>query len=292
MSFLDSEISVYNGVTDHTGIVTTLGRFLLSRRHVGRILALRNEKDLARKKAMKLSLPMATVSGVFFPQRKIECMKLHNGLLCLDFDEKDNPHISSEKMLDILCGLSYVAYVSLSVSGKGMFAICSLAHPEQHELQFLSLKRELKENYGLVADGACRDVTRLRALSYDPTPYINEDATRYEGVENFRTAIAAPSLTGADGDMRKVSRCASIIEELNLDITGTYTEWYNIGASLTALGEAGRYFFHVVSRQYPKYSYAETDKKFTELLRTTRNIGLGTFFYWCSQYGITYKQSL
>jgi hypothetical protein len=289
MSFLDFEISVYNGVTDHTGIVTTLGKFLQSRRHVARILELRRENDLARKKAIKLSLPMATVSGVFFPQRKIECMKHHNGLICLDFDAKDNEGISMEDMLYTLCGLDYVAYVAMSVSGTGLFAICPLAHPEQHELQFLSLKREMKEHHGLTVDAACRDVTRLRALSYDPTPYINEYASRYEGVENFRNAIAAPSLTGADGDMRKVARCVSIIEDNNIDITGTYSEWYHIGAALSSLGEAGRYYFHVVSRQYPKYSYAETDRKFTELLRTIRNIGLGSFFYWCSQYGINYK---
>lgn len=290
MSIFDQYISVYNGVTDNVGTYTLLGNFLRSKRHISRILDLRAETDEDRKKAIKLSLPMATVSGWFAPSRKIEHLQRHSGFICIDIDGKDNPDMTVEDVRRVLVSRSDVAYAGLSVGGKGMFALLPLAWPDRHGEQFDALKQEFKDSYGIVLDKSCRDVTRLRALSYDANPYINEAADRYEGLDVFTPTLAAPSLTGADGDLRKVERCVSQLEEYGIDVTGSYKDWFNIGASLTALGENGRYYFHRVSRIHPEYKYHEADKKFTELLRTTRSVGLGTFFYWCQQYGITFKR--
>lgn len=290
MSIFDQYISVYNGVTDNVGTYTLLGNFLRSKRHISRILDLRAETDEDRKKAIKLSLPMATVSGWFAPSRKIEHLQRHSGFICIDIDGKDNPDMTVEDVRRVLVSRSDVAYAGLSVGGKGMFALLPLAWPDRHGEQFDALKQEFKDSYGIVLDKSCRDVTRLRALSYDANPYINESADRYEGLDVFTPTLTAPSLTGADGDLRKVERCVSQLEEYGIDVTGSYKDWFNIGASLTALGENGRYYFHRVSRIHPEYKYHEADKKFTELLRTTRSVGLGTFFYWCQQYGITFKR--
>lgn len=290
MSIFDQYISVYNGVTDKEGTYTLLGNFLRSKRHISRILDLRAETDEDRKKAIKLSLPMATVSGWFAPTRKIEHLQRHSGFICIDIDGKDNPTLSVEDVRRVLVSRSDVAYAGLSVGGKGMFALLPLAWPDRHGEQFDALKQEFLDSYGIVLDKSCRDVTRLRALSYDENPYINEAAERYEGLDVYAPTLAAPSLTGADGDLRKVERCVSQLEEYGIDVTGSYKDWFNIGASLTALGEDGRYYFHRVSRIHPDYKYHEADKKFTELLRTTKRVGLGTFFYWCQQYGITYKR--
>lgn len=290
MSIFDQYISVYNGVTDNVGTYTLLGNFLGSKRHISRILDLRAETDESRKKAIKLSLPMATVSGWFSPSRKIEHLQRHSGFICLDIDEKDNPGRSIDEIRELLVSRDDVAYAALSVGGKGMFALLPLAWPDRHGEQFDALKDEFMDCYGLVLDKSCRDVTRLRALSYDPDAYINESAKPCESIEVFTPTLAAPSLTGADGDIRKVERCVSQLEEFGINITGSYKDWINIGSSLVALGEDGRYYFHRVSRIHPDYKYQEADKKFTNLLKTTKRVGLGTFFYWCRQYGITYKR--
>lgn len=289
MSIFDRSISVYNGVTDTEGIVTTLGNFLHSRRHVARILELRAETDVSRQGVIKRSLPMATVSGVFVPTRKIGNLKQHSGLVCIDIDGKDNPDFSLLEIRKILSSLPYVAYAALSARGKGMFGVIPIICPEKQDAQFASLKKDFSKRFGLVLDD-CGDVTRLRALSYDENPYVNDPAVAYEGMEEFRASPPAISLTGEYGDLRKVSRCVDIIEANHIDITSSYEEWFNIGASLASLGERGRYFFHVVSRQNSSYKYAETDRKFTQLLKGTRRIGLGTFFYWCGQYGISYRR--
>lgn len=293
MSIFDKYISVYNGVTDNVGTVTYLSNFLGSKRHIDRILALRAEEDEARRGAMKKSLPAATVSGRFYPKRNEDNLVEHTGFISIDIDGKDNPERSIEYVRNALIGCPFVAYAAMSVSGNGMFAIIPLAYPDRHGEQFDALCKDFHDRYGIILDKSCRDVSRLRFLSYDPNPYINEDASTYQGLIEYKSYLTAPSMTDADGDLRKVQRCVDVIVENGIDITNDYDEWISIGAALATLGEKGRYFFHEVSRQHPKYRYNETNSKFTTLMKVSgsgKKANLNTFFYWCRQYGVTYKR--
>lgn len=288
-SILDKPVSVYNGVTDRIGVTVSLECFLRSRRHRDRIIELRSETDAARRKAIKLSLPACTVSGLFSPCRKVENLVRHSGLMCIDLDGKDNPDYTVDGMRKVLCSLPYVAYASLSVGAGGMFAIIPMAYPERQKEHFAALKHEFMERFGLVLDN-CGDITRLRVLSYDESAYMNGNASLYDSLYEYREQAVCPAFSGQYDDVYKVTRCVDAIEQNHIDITSSYAEWFNIGASLASLGERGRYFFHVVSRQNGKYRFSDTERKFTQLLERTSRIGLGTFFYWCRQYGITYSK--
>ena len=145
MSLFDVYISVYDGVTDREGTVAFLRSFLFSKRHVSRILDLRTETDMDRRKAIKLSLPMATISGVFAPTRKVEYLQRHSGFICIDIDGKDNPDMTLADIRKAITSRKDVAYAALSVGGNGMFAIIPLAFPERHGEQFDALKKEFLE---------------------------------------------------------------------------------------------------------------------------------------------------
>ncbi len=57
------------------------------------------------------------------------------------------------------------------------------------------------------------------------------------------------------------------IEEAGVDITGTYQAWLSVGFALAdELGEAGRPYYHRLSRFYAGYSSAETDKQYDHCL--------------------------
>lgn len=288
-------VSVYNGVTDNVGTVTLLGNFLGSRRHIDRILQLRAEEDAERRGAMKKSLPCATISGVFQPTRCKDNLVQHSGYISIDIDGKDNPDRSLTFIRNALIGCPFVAYAALSVSGNGMYAIIPLAYPERHEEQFDALCKEFYDRFGIVLDKSCRDNSRLRILSYDPDPYINNDASTYQGIIKYNNHLTAPSMTDADGDLRKVKKCVDIIVDRGIDITNDYLDWISIGAALATLGERGRYFFHEVSRQNPRYKYNETNEKFSSLLkwsgRPEKPANLNTFFYHCNKNEIYYKRN-
>lgn len=293
-SIFNVYVSVYNGVKDTTGTYTLLGNFLSSVRHRDKILRLRSLPDKESRDAIKVSLPLVTVSGVFGYPRSKATLQRHSGFICIDIDGKDNMQFKHiEEVFPLLTSRLEVAYAARSVSGNGYFAIIPLLYPELHELQFAQLCDDYMK-IGIKLDEHCGDVSRLRGVSYDEHPYINEQAEPYSGVyvqPNFtpKQEPLAPTCQREMDDLKKVERCCSKISEHGIDITGDYESWKSVGMALASLGENGRKYFHICSRQYAKYNYAETERKFTNLLRTTKRVNIGTFFFICRQYGITYS---
>ena len=294
MDIFQTHISVYNGVTDNTGTRMPLGTFLFCKEYKDDILRLRAVFDKEKRNALKRSLPQATISGVFSPTRAKNNLSQHSGLICVDIDAKDNPDILDwETLKQDLSVLPQIAYCALSVSGKGLFVIIPLRYPQKHLLQFRQLQIDFRK-MGIMIDSACSDITRLRCLSYDEHPIINENATLYEGVyvekpkhKSFPTCF----IYEGENTSAEVAVCCRKIQQCGIDITASYDDWLKVGCALATLGENGRSLFHICSRQNAKYNAAKTDKMFTDLLRRNyQQVNIGTFFWMCKQYGITTKE--
>ena len=288
MKFQDIEITVYNGVTDTIGHRSTLFNFL---EHVDydAIQELRSTTDPNRKKQIKLSLPQATISGVFAPSRSAENLVRHSGLICVDIDKKDNLNISNFDTLipDVLRHIDEGAYVAHSVSGNGYFVIIPLKYPTYHKAQFEKLVRVFAD-MEINIDRACGDVCRLRCQSYDIHQYINMNAKPFTGIYQEPKPIRPPfncDYNGIDTEDKVADLCREINQQ-HIDLTGTYDDWVKIGASLSSLGESGRHWFHICSSQNGGYNAIECDHKFDNLLRSNRRIGIGTFFHYCKNAGL------
>lgn len=294
MDIFQTHISVYNGVTDNTGTRMPLGTFLFCKEYKDDILRLRAVFDKEKRNALKRSLPQATISGVFSPTRAKNNLSQHSGLICVDIDAKDNPDILDwETLKQDLSVLPQIAYCALSVSGKGLFLVIPLRYPEKHLQQFRQLQIDFRK-MGIMIDSACSDITRLRCLSYDEHPIINENATLYEGVyvekpkhKSFPTCF----IYEGENTSAEVAVCCRKIQQCGIDITVSYNDWLKVGCALATLGESGRSLFHICSRQNAKYNAAKTDKMFTDLLRRNyQQVNIGTFFWMCKQHGITTKE--
>lgn len=294
MDIFQTHISVYNGVTDNTGTTMPLGTFLFCKEYKDDILRLRAVFDKEKCNALKRSLPQATISGVFSPTRAKNYLSQHSGLICVDIDAKDNPDILDwETLKQNLSVLPQIAYCALSVSGKGLFIIIPLRYAQKHLLQFRQLRMDFSK-MGIVIDQACSDITRLRCLSYDEHPIINENATLYEGVyvEKPKYHSFHPYLIyKGENTLSDVAACCRKINERGIDITTSYDDWLKVGCALATFGENGRSLFHICSQQNAKYNAAKTDKMFTDLLRRNyQQVNIGTFFWMCKQHGITIKE--
>ena len=291
MDIFQTHISVYNGVTDNTGTIMPLGTFLFCKEYKDDILRLRVVFEKEKRIALKRSLPQATISGVFSPTRAKNNLSQHSRLICVDIDAKDNPNILDwETLKQELSVLPQIAYCALSVSGKGLFLVIPLRYPEKHLQQFRQLQIDFRK-MGIMIDSACSDITRLRCLSYDEHPIINEDATLYEGVyvEKPKYHSFHPYLIyKGENTLAEVAACCRKINERGIDITTSYDDWLKVGCALATLGENGRTLFHICSQQNAKYNVAKTDKMFTDLLRRNyQQVNIGTFFWMCKQHGIT-----
>ena len=79
------------------------------------------------------------------------------------------------------------------------------------------------------------------------------------------------------------------IEAAHTDITAGYSNWLDLGFALSEeLGEAGRDYFHRISRFNPDYNHAETDKQFDNCLKAGGSgVTIKTFFQKAKDAGIS-----
>lgn len=263
MDIFQTHISVYNGVTDNTGTRMPLGTFLFCKEYKDDILRLRAVFDKEKRNALKRSLPQATISGVFSPTRAKNNLSQHSGLICVDIDAKDNPDILDwETLKQDLSVLPQIAYCALSVSGKGLFLVIPLRYPEKHLQQFRQLQIDFRK-MGIMIDSACSDITRLRCLSYDEHPIINENATLYEGVyvekpkhKSFPTCF----IYEGENTSAEVAVCCRKIQQCGIDITASYDDWLKVGCAWQHLAR--------VEDHYSIFAAGKTQS--TMLLRRTR----------------------
>ena len=80
----------------------------------------------------------------------------------------------------------------------------------------------------------------------------------------------------------------SRIEAAHTDITGSYADWRNLGFALAdELGEAGRDYFHRISRFYSRYSYTDCNRQFDQCLKSQGyGITIKTLFHLAKLAGI------
>lgn len=292
MGIFDKRVSLYRSVKDNTGVEINLRSFLFSTRHKDEVLKIRSIADHDERSRLKGRLPLCTISGLFRPTRSKVNLVQHSGLICLDIDEGDNDHLFSiEQVRPILENRQEVAFVAHSVSGRGYFAIVPIAYPQYHEAHFRALMKEYMR-LGINLDKHCSDVTRLRGLTFEESPYINEQALPYRYLdfgEEHRQSPVRKSPSSQGSTERMVASCVRQITDRHINMTQSYDEWILIGTSLASLGESGRSYFHEVSMQYDNYSQSQTDKKFDSLLKRSGS-SIGTFFNICRQWGVLAKE--
>jgi hypothetical protein len=250
-------------------------------------------KDKEVRRKLKAQLPCYTPSGIFSTRSNAGLIK-HSGLICIDIDSEENTSISDwERAKQRVVGIDGLFYCGLSVSGHGLFCLFWIEYPEHHSEHFLSLKIELKKR-GLFIDEACKDIARLRCVSYDQNPAYNP----MPGVYKKRATIAPKWLkrhidipANAETTERRVIRLIEFIQSFKIDITNNYFDWYAVGRALAAqFGEYGRNMYHVVSSQSEKYNPNECNRQFDKCLSTCDQTTIATFFTICKRFNITLNE--
>lgn len=283
---LDVEVSLYQNVEDKIGTTANLKEVLLSDDYKEIVEKIRQgstpEERHNIKALYKKSIPCFTVAGTFNKRKAKEILK-NSGLMGIDIDYKDNVEIMS-KVPEILKGLPYITFYSKSISGDGYFAITKLGNPKNYLGHFLALEEEFK-GYGITIDTACKDVSRLRFVSYDMEAYCNPSATAYYKEKSEYESTPTQPMPSMMNYVGKISSTpTSHIPFSNATATETidklidrfessggclpddYISWYNMAMSLASLGETGRSYFHRLSARSSKYDSQKCDEQFDRAL--------------------------
>ncbi|TAE21633.1 MAG: hypothetical protein EAZ91_24860 [Cytophagales bacterium] len=268
--------------------------WLCSKKHQPSIEAIREIADKVERDRLKSTLPAITPSALFTYRAEANLVPdSHTNLIQFDIDGKDNPDIRNFSQLKTeLQKLPFVAYCGLSASGQGYWGLVPIADPNRHTQHFDSMTR-IFAHYGIRLDPKVRNVASLRGYSYDSDPYLPDRVMvldLYDEPQPEKPRIFEKFVNAID-EQRQVELCISEIFRRGIYLGETYGDWYAIGCSLAkSFGEAGRLYFHYVSQFHPTYKSVQTDKQFTACFRCNSKASLGTFFFYCQQIGIDWKE--
>lgn len=324
------QISVYRSSKDNQGAVCSLTAFLRSERHRDQVLHMRQLPDAEQKEAKK-QLPMATISGVFYPKRGVEYLQQYSWVMCIDIDaDKDNTGIWGQQLSgipDLLRRLPFVCYMSHSCRGIGYFALVrvSMPSPEYHRQMFQQLQRTFKQ-LGVSIDRSCSDVSRPRFISYDADAWWNLedeplvlDIAAIQQAEqeaakpcmpqqptgiapsHLNTSTSSYHYSPAEWEWRKVELVVEEAEYRHIDVTGTYQECVMLGASLYCFGNQGyEMWWRLCQMRGGDHSQMRTKRELAVKWMSFARLGrmrtdehrLDAFFKIFSDAGITYKDAI
>ncbi|RIV19416.1 DUF3987 domain-containing protein [Fibrisoma montanum] len=243
-----------------------------------------------------------TWAGIFEGGKKAENLVQHSGLLCMDVDNLAHEEVS--KLIGLLRADPYTHVLFVSPSGNGLKWVVKigLKHPDEHKLFFQQLANYLHDAYRLTRredvpngtkpqiDASGCNVDRLCFLPYDPEAYYNLDSKTMPLLAEYRLdaqSVGERSQRQSqtqnvpdDDTHRRIDDYLQRLHQFGVDLTANYEDWVKIGLAFASLGEEGRSAFHEASRLHPKYTYQETETKFSELLRNRNGqVNIGTFFH-------------
>lgn len=146
---------------------------IINGKHLDIINQLRSITDHEEKRTFKAAkLPCFTVSSVCKDWRNTENIIQHTGLICIDIDAHNNPHIEDWGKLrdDLFINGKSIVSAFISASGKGLAVIFKIL-PAHHLQVFNTIMHEFAA-INIIIDIQCKDFVRVRFSSYDPNAKI------------------------------------------------------------------------------------------------------------------------
>lgn len=246
------------------------------------------EYDQAKNKS-----PFITMSASFEGRRGNNEPHTHSGLILMDIDVQDNEQKDIDAFPDAAMLDEYINVYHKSIGGKG-YAIIFKINPEKHLESFQAISKYLKDTYGLVADPACKDISRGRFCSYDPELFYQFDSLTFDGdiLNEYKPKdlpkkkVSQVKHTAKHGEIMDIAQ-KMVANDPNI-IDG-YDEFIRVGFSLAAgLGESGRDIYHTLCSPHAKYDQKTTDTQYDNCLATfDPNVStMGTFYFYAKKAGV------
>lgn len=222
---------------------------------------------------------------------KAENVEHVNNLIAIDLDAKDNEGVTLEEMRTKINSLPYVMYSSISVGGKGMYALIPIS--ENNKNDFKGVFKALEEDFiklGLKLDSSCVNVNRERYMSFDDNEYWNTKCEIYTKKLNIPTQVnghptrveinANKPLT--EKDKQKVDLMIEDIKANKIQVSKNHDDTLKIANAIANIwGEEGRTLLHLIRSQRSGYDEYKTDCKFDYVLNhldDKERYGLGFIF--------------
>lgn len=277
---MNCKVSLYKRVNETNSMTITLNDWLHKVTPAAKdaILSLRktNETDPKGAKAMKtVNLPCCTISGVFEGVRKASEVTYTNPIICIDIDEIPDG-MTIEDLKKKVFELPYVFYVSLSARGEGLFALVHY----NIEKSFIDIFKAIQYDFkimGITIDKACKDICRLRFISWDSEPLEKEEVEMYDG--EYIEAFADPRFYKEIKEERDTTLYIDdyfTYKTIKYLINNcgyradNYDDWLMDGFRLATFNQYGHPLFMHLSQHSDNFNERVAERKWEECVRTTQ----------------------
>lgn len=267
------------------------------------------KEHLQQYKQSKAKAPTAILQGTRQTWSRNAKMSSYTNVMCIDIDgakpyeNSDNSHVSDwNAVRDELSKIKYISFASLSVSGNGVFVLIPIADAANYGNYFAAFSRLLKQHYNLTADKSCKDVTRLRFMSYDANAYFNYDAEVWDvamPVEQPQRTYKTQSFCRHDAltetDKTIIRGVVEQCKKRGIVLTDSYDDWMRISAFFAHFwnDSEGQYLCHTLARMSDKYNCRENEYKIANLSAYhPRAVGAGTFFHIAKTHGVDVRKAI
>ena len=277
---IKNKVSLYKRVNETKSITITLDDWIHkvspAAKKVIEDIRKTNETDPKAAKAMKtMNLPCCTISGVFEGDRKADKVTETNPIICVDIDVIPEG-MTIDQLKKKVFELPYVFYVSLSARGEGVFALIYYNKNNDFLRTFKALEKDFKA-LGIEIDKACKDICRLRFVSWDVEPLEKEEVEMYdeESIEAFdipqfdRQTEYHTFTPHLFDDWFTYKTIKYLINYCGYR-ADEYQDWLIDGFRLATFGEYGYHLFVLLSRSSDGFNSRVVENKWKECVRTTQ----------------------
>ena len=232
-----------------------------------------NESEYRQAKAKVLSYTPSCVCASTTAKE----VKEVDPVVAVDLDAKDNEGVTIEEMRKKINSLPYVMYSSISVGGRGMYALLPIAEDNKNDVKgvFKALESDFNK-IGLKLDSSCINVNRERYMSYDDNEYWNTQCEIYDKKISIPTQVNKQPLQGLEVNAnkpltaREYNKVKSMVEDIKankLVLTKNHTDTLMIANCLANIwGEEGRTLLHIIRQQRSGYDEFKTDENYSYVL--------------------------
>ncbi len=259
-----------------------------------KIIELRNIKDVNKQKEYKSqNLIGVTISAICGNSRRQKDIVKYNNIMCVDIDEEDNKYLFQKYGVDeikkcLFDEFKFIYSACLSCRGKGFYLIIPIPDAKDIEIYYKSIYYKLKE-YNIIIDEKCKDVTRLRFISYDENILIRNtefmdvyDEINIKQIEEIRKQKLNESkkistnysLTYNEQIQQLKNTVEYIVKFKGFDVGEKWSNWAVIGGYFKSLGEDGRLLFHYISENSKGYKGYDDVEKNWKRFRYDNNVNL------------------
>lgn len=300
--FTDSTVSLFCNINDKKPTTTTIAAVFTGDKYKSQVEEVRQAQGEERKRK-KAALPAVTVSAIMQGGHAKENVTRQTDVICIDFDKKDNEHLRNfAELKTLIADVPFVGYCGSSCSGEGFFILMPIVAPYRFAEQYAAAVEYFK-GYGLTADTSCKDITRLRFVTYDPKPYINEQPKAFNFIAGQTADDTTTQHTAKKGILSPVEATNAALrvvdyleaaEAVRSKIADDYETAQRMAfAFATSFGdtEAGRKLYDRYCRLSVKYSEEWATEKYNNAVakghKGKDGVSIASFFQLCKDNGVT-----